>query len=169
MKMTIKLQGKPLVAGLFEKINVTIPLDKKYGEEADILGQLKPDEYYEVSIVKKSGNKTLTQNGYAWELMREIAYTAKISPTKYYRQEVEQTPNYVITRVKNEKYGELQRTWESNGLGWICKLLGSDDEWTEAICFYGMSAWNKEQTSMFIDKLIQDAKALGLPVSKEYN
>lgn len=168
MKMTIKLYGKPLVAGLFEKINVTLPLDKKYAEEADILGQLKEGEYYEVSIVKKSGKKTLLQNGYAWELMREIANFAKISPTRYYKQEVEQSTNYIVTRVRNEEFDELKRTWELNGLGWICKLLVSDDSWTEAICYYGMSAWSKEQTSMFIDKLVQDAKALGLPVDIEY-
>lgn len=167
MKMTIKLQSKPLVAGLNEKINVTLPLEKIYTDEAEYLEKLEAGEYYELNISKKSGKKSLSQNGYAWELIQSIAKSVNKSPLEVYKENVRETPNYVISRVKAEDYWGFTATWSSNGAGWFSEIITKDGEWVELINYYGMSAWNKEQTSSFIETLIQDANALGIPTNIE--
>ena len=57
----------------------------------------------------------------------------------------------------------LRESWEKNGIGWITETLDSKlDGCTNVILYYGSSTFDTKQMSVFIDSIVQDAKALGI-------
>lgn len=121
----------------------------------------EPGEY---QITKAKKKRSLDANAYAWTLISKLAETMRIGKEEIYRNAIRDIGgNYEVVCVKNEGLETLRRCWEKNGLGWQVETTPSKlDGCTNALLYYGSSSYDTHQMSVFIDRLIQDCKALNI-------
>ena len=117
---------------------------------------------YEISKAKK--RRSLDANAYAWVLIDKIAAAVNLSKTEVYRDCIRDIGgNSEIICVKAEAADDLCRGWQRNGLGWQTEQFPSTIEgYINVILYYGSSFYDSAQMNIFIERLVQDAKALGI-------
>lgn len=126
------------------------------------------EELKEVDIdfeIKKYRKKrSLDANAYAWVLMDKIAKKLSISKTEVYRESIRDIGGVSqIVCVQDEAVDKLRQGWERHGLGWQTDTMPSKIEGcTNVVLYYGSSMYNTKQMSVLVDKIVQDAKDLGI-------
>ncbi len=66
--------------------------------------------------------------------------------------------------MQNHAKDALCSLWQSKGTGWLVDELPSKlDGCTNVVLYAGSSVYDTDQMSRLIDRLIQDAQALGIP------
>ena len=115
-------------------------------------------------IVKAKKRRSLDANAYAWVLIDKIAEAVGLSKTEVYKEAIRDIGgNSEIICVKTEAADELCRGWRHNGLGWQTEQFPSAiDGYINVVLYYGSSFYSTKQMSTLIDRLIQDAKSLGI-------
>lgn len=121
----------------------------------------KPGEYEIKSVRKK---RSLDANAYAWVLIGRIAGAVRLSPDEVYRREIREVGDvYDIVCVQNTALERLVTNWEAHGLGWQAEPFPSKTVGcTNVRLFYGSSTYDTRQMSIFIDRLVQEARALDI-------
>ncbi len=126
------------------------------------------EELKEVDIdfeIKKYRKKrSLDANAYAWVLMDKIAKKLSISKTEVYRESIRDIGGVSqIVCVQDEAVDKLRQGWERHGLGWQTDTMPSKIEGcTNVVLYYGSSMYDTKQMSVLVDKIVQDAKDLGI-------
>ena len=126
------------------------------------------EELKEVDIdfeIKKYRKKrSLDANAYAWVLMDKIAKKLSISKTEVYRESIRDIGGVSqIVCVQDEAVDKLRQGWERHGLGWQTDTMPSKIEGcTNVVLYYGSSMYDTKQMSVLVDKIVQDAKELGI-------
>lgn len=117
---------------------------------------------YTLSKAKKQ--RTREANAYAWVLIDKIAAVMRLSKEEVYRNAIRDIGgNSEIVCVQEKAYEKLRRCWVKNGIGWQVEEMPSKiTGCVNAILYYGSSAYDTQQMSILIDRLVQDAKALGI-------
>lgn len=125
------------------------------------LMNFQPGEY---EIIKKRKKRSLDANAYAWVLIDKIAEVLHLDKTEIYRREIREIGGASeIVCVKNVAVERTKELWERNGLGWQAEPFPSKiPGCTNLRLHYGSSAYNSHQMSIFIDQIVQDAKALDI-------
>ena len=128
--------------------------------------QFKAGEY---DITKAKKKRSLDANALAWKLIHQIAGEVGIPPEEVYRDAVRNIGGVsdVIciaekakdTFIKAFINGHLGRQVKSTP----SKLPGC----VTLVCTYGSSDYDAKQMSQFIDNLLQDCSALGIPTPEE--
>ena len=118
----------------------------------------------EYEIIKAKKRRSLDANAYAWVLIDKIAAAVNLSKTEIYKNTIKEIGgNSQIVCVSAEAADELCRGWRHNGLGWQTESFPSVIEgYINVVLYYGSSCYDVRQMSIFIDRLIQDAQALGI-------
>ena len=121
----------------------------------------EPGDY---TIAKERKKRSLDANGYAWVLIDKIAAAMRLGKEEVYRNSIRDIGgNSEIICVPDKAVDTLRRCWEKNGLGWQMDTMPSKlPGCTNAVLFYGSSAYDTHQMSILIDRLVQDCKALGI-------
>lgn len=121
-------------------------------------------EQGDYEIVKAKKRRSLDANAYAWVLIDKIAAAVNLSKTEVYRDCIRDIGgNSEIICVKAEAADDLCRGWQRNGLGWQAEQFPSTIEgYINVILYYGSSFYDSRQMGILIDRLIEDAKALGI-------
>lgn len=132
--------------------------------EARQLHESLKDADIEVTVKKWREKRSLNANAYAWALINQIAFKTKQKVTDVYRNAIREVGgNTDIVCVMDRAVERLRDSWEKNGIGWITETLDSKlDGCTNVILYYGSSTFDTAQMSVFIDSIVQDAKALGI-------
>ena len=117
---------------------------------------------YEITKAKK--RRSLDANAYAWVLIDKIAQAVRLPKSEIYQNAIRNIGGVSdIVCVKNEAVDKLCRGWSKNGLGWQTETAPSKiTGCTNVVLYYGSSVYDSRQMSVFIDQLIQDAKALDI-------
>lgn len=123
--------------------------------------RFEPGEY---EIIKAKKRRSLDANAYAWVLIDKIASAVNVSKTEIYKNTIKEIGgNSQIVCVSAEAADELCRGWRHNGMGWQTESFPSVIEgYINVVLYYGSSSYNTRQMSIFIDRLIQDARSLGI-------
>lgn len=118
----------------------------------------------EYEILKAKRRRSLDANAYAWVLIDKIAAAVNVSKTEIYKNTIKEIGgNSQIVCVSAEAADEFCRGWRHNGLGWQTESFPSVIEgYINVVLYYGSSCYDTRQMSIFIDRLIQDAQALGI-------
>lgn len=116
------------------------------------------------SLSKAKKKRSLDANAYAWVLIDKLAAELRIGKEEIYRNAIRDIGgNSEIVCVQKPALDTLRRCWERNGLGWQVETMPSKlDGCINAILYYGSSAYDTKQMSVLIDRLVQDAKAVGI-------
>ena len=128
--------------------------------------EFKPGDY-ELKKIKK--RRSLDANAYCWALATEIAAAINMSKEEVYRRAIREGNTYVPCNIPNGKVEEFCRAWQSNGIGWFCVLADQGATAADRLIFayQGSSTYDTKQMAALIDRLIQDASAIGIETLSE--
>lgn len=121
----------------------------------------EPGEYV---IQKQKKRRSLDANAYCWVLIDKIAAVMRLSKEEVYRNAIRDIGgNSEMVCVKETGLDLLIKCWEKNGIGWQVETMPAKTPgYIWACLYYGSSAYDVKQMSILIDRLVQDAKALGI-------
>lgn len=175
----IKLSGTPkgatnpmMTGRRFYSFEFTNP------EELDLFLEEHKGEtlHFDIRPAKRERKRSLSANAYAWVLIDQIAKKQLLTKEEVYRQEIGKIGSGDIVILAPDTVEEFTRQWTRKGLGWLVQRIGSrrviqDDghlkHYEELLAIYGSSTFNTHEMSQFIDCIIQDCKALGIPVMSD--
>lgn len=122
---------------------------------------------YEIAKARKK--RSLDANAYAWVLIGKIAEAVRLTPNEVYRREIREIGGASeIVCVQEKALERLVSLWESKGLGWQAEPFPSKVEGCVNVrLHYGSSAYDTQQMSVFIDRLVEEAKALDIETLTE--
>lgn len=117
---------------------------------------------YEIKTAKQT--RSLNANAYAWVLMDKIAERLRMSKVDVYRRTIKEIGGVSeVVCVQNKALKSLKNIWESRGIGWQTEELDSKiNGCTNLILYYGSSSYDTKQMSALINKLVEDAKVIGI-------
>lgn len=127
-------------------------------------------------LIPHKEKRSLNANAYAWSLIHKIA--AELSrppgiptePVKVYRDAIAKLPDVEATfiSIKDIAAPAFIKSWEEGHLGRQCEVFDSDSPGFVIIrCVYGSSDFTRQEMTLLLDRLIQDARALGIEVKDE--
>lgn len=129
----------------------------------------KADKVWEVVISIAKKKKSNTANGKAWVLLGKIAKEmSKEQPIKaeeIYREMVPFCSEGTVLIMKNEAVEKHIHLWEhepKEKIGWICKVLGSKNGYTEVLNYYGSSCFDTVEMSKLLNLIVQECNQLGI-------
>ena len=126
----------------------------------------KPGEY---TLTKAKKKRSLDANSKMWALCRDIGAAIGEPALNVYRRAIQAGNVFDVIKIKAFSFLErFESTWEAHGDGWFCVVTdetGDGDILVRA--YYGSSTFTVQEMSDLIDRLIQDAKSIGLETMSE--
>lgn len=124
----------------------------------------KKPRLYSCDIKEHRAKRSLDANAYAWVLIDKIAAAVRIPKEDVYRSAIRSIGGVSdIVCVKDKAVERLCQEWNGKGIGWQTETMPSKIQGcTNVVLYYGSSVYDVSQMSIFIDQLVQDAKALGI-------
>ncbi len=149
-----------LSIGLNRKQRLTIEVDRDFREDYDRLR----DADLDVEIKKHRNRRSLSANAYAGVLVDKIAAAMSLSKEDVYREAIRHIGGVSETVcVRDAALDKLRSSWSSHGIGWQTELMPSKiPGCTNVVLYFGSSTYDTKQMSLLIDRLVEDAKGLGL-------
>lgn len=142
--------------------NVTVTVSSDFSEAYD---ELK-DNPVNVEIKKASKHRSLSANAYAWVLLDQIASKSGVKVSEVYRNAIREIGGIsALIGIKDEAIPLFRQSWEKGHLGRQSEIIpgSSKPGWSNVKIWFGSSEFDSIQMARFIDSLIQDAEALGIP------
>lgn len=121
----------------------------------------------ELTIKRQYSKRPLEANGYCWILCKQIANAMndeKVTKEEVYRKNVRETGICKILTLPHERVKDFQEEWEKRGRAWFVDVLDQTETKSILAAYYGSSHYNTWEMGRLIDNIIQDAKAVGVPV-----
>lgn len=152
-----------------KKAKITLLLD---GDIIEAVEKLKSEQKLNISLKKYSKKRSLTANGYCWELCDKIAKElckdgAILTKEDIYKEAILQVGTFDTVRIDEKAYLHFKKIWESNGIGFLVQEIDRKDEQVELLCYYGSSTYDSKEMSLLIDVIINLAKMLGIETRPE--
>ena len=106
---------------------------------------------------------------FAWAMIHEIAGEIGFSPEEVYRDAVRNIGGVSdVICIQEKAKDSFIRVFTSGHLGRQVEEMPSKlDGCVTLVCTYGSSDYSVQQMSQFIDNLLQDCAALGIPTPEE--
>lgn len=105
-------------------------------------------------------------NSYLWVLVDKIASKTCQSPEDVYRHAIKDIAgNSTIVCVQDKAKEILRKQWEAKGIGWQVDDMGpakNTQGCSVLKLYYGSSVYDTAQMSALIDRIVDDAKELGI-------
>ena len=155
--MTKSRDGKWIVSFVTPE-DFSEQFDSMYGKSVD------------VQIKVASKHRSLNANAYAWVLIDKIAEVTGIKVTEVYRNAIREIGGIsYIYGVKEEAFESFKEIWIGKHLGRQVEIVPGSNKpgWLNVKAWKGSSDFSVSQMARFIDSLIQDAEALGIPTITE--
>lgn len=152
------------IAGLAFDLNggqlLTLALDEDFRQMYE---QLQGKDL-DIGIKLYRKRRSLDANAYAWVLISKIAAFTGADRAEIYREAIRSIGGVSeIVCVRDEAVDKLRKSWAKNGIGWHTETLPSKLEGcTNVILYFGSSTYDTAQMSALIDRLVADAKELGI-------
>ena len=131
------------------------------------LEKFRPGKY---EIVKYREKRSSTANAYMWALCGEIGDVLGLSKEEVYRNAVREGNVYRdFHNMTEDEAKTLAHSWGLLGTGWFTERqdFEPDGEHLVIRAYYGSSTYNTRQMSRLIDRLVQDAKSVGIETADE--
>lgn len=144
------------------KVRLYIETEIKTAE--NVLGDLRKDKKYNVTIKQHKAKRSLDANAYCWVLCKKIAEKLGNTDKEVYKLAIRDYGLTTIRPEKSELVNDLVRMWDGMGLGNSHDILGESklDGYINVKYYYGSSNYNTANMARLIDGLVYDAKELGI-------
>ena len=134
-------------------------------DPGSLFDELK-DHPVNVEIKKASKHRSLNANNFAWALIDKIAEKTGEKSSTVYRNAIREIGGIsYFYGMKEEAFEAFCRIWMAGHEGRQVKIIpgSSRPGWVNVQAWMGSSDFDSAQMARFIDSLIQDAEALGIP------
>jgi hypothetical protein len=117
-----------------------------------------------VEIKKHRKKRSLDANAYAWVLIDKLAEALSLDKAAVYREAIRSIGGVSeVVCVKEPAAEKLMSAWKAHGIGWQTETLKSKLEGcVNVVLYYGSSTYDTNQMSLLIDRLVCEAKELGI-------
>lgn len=160
----MKCKIERVAVGLSKPSVITLTTEDKAGARG--LWDDFRDVDVDVTVKRYRRKRSLDANGLLWHYIGQIAFVLGYTKEEIYIEQVKSTGLYDTVTVKNEAVDIFTRSWQKNGVGWVCERVGVNREvagMTDIICYYGSSVYDTAQFSRLVDAVITECKELGIP------
>jgi hypothetical protein len=146
--------------GMNGKQRVLIEFDEAWNDAPDYLQNTDVD----VQIKRYRNKRSLDANAYAWVLIDKIAARLKLPKAEVYREAIREIGGVSTVVCLPEKAAEkLVQGWTKQGIGWQVELSPSKlQRCINATLYYGSSTYDTDQMANLIDRIVEEAKRLGI-------
>ncbi len=139
--------------------------------QAYMFKEIKPIDY-RIELKEVKSKKTLQQNNYAWALMTEIAKQLDIfpEPEDVYLQVVKKAKiktEYIMVENNEQVLERLKKVFRAM-IERDKRISEKGKEMIVLECSYGMSTFDKEEMSRFIEALLHYAMEVGIHVEYQF-
>lgn len=126
----------------------------------------KPGDY---ELTKSTKKRSLDANRLCWKLCTDIADAIGISKEEVYRRSIKDGGEYTPLPIKADAVDEFCKIWSGHGVGWFAEVVddGKIDGYKLLFAYHGSSTYSTKAMSQLIDRLMQDATALGIETLSE--
>lgn len=124
----------------------------------------KPGNY---QLIKKKAGRSLDANRLMWEICTRIGNEIGISKDDVYRAAIRDGNEFAQFWLDDGAVAEFSRVWAAKGTGWVVEIKDKLDGKSLVFAYYGSSTYSTGAMSALIDRLIQDAKNIGIEVISE--
>ena len=144
--------------------NITVTVGADFRDEFDRL----KDKQVEIAIKQHRAKRSKEANAFAWVIIDRIAEKLGEDRITVYREAIRSIGGVSEpVCVRDKAVNTLRECWEQRGVGWITDTMPSKIEGcTTVILYYGSSTYDTAQMGRLIDRLLQDAKDVGLTIEK---
>lgn len=111
--------------------------------------------------------RSVDANRLCWELCTRIAEALGESKEAVYKIAVSEGNEYAPLWVKTEAVEAFRKSWESRGTGWPTTIVDTKGDMCLVFAYYGSSTYSSSAMSALINRLMQDARQLGVEVISE--
>lgn len=126
-------------------------------------------------ILPHKEKRSLNANAYAWSLIHKIAAALSkppgtpVQPIEVYRQAVKNLPDVEATfiSISEEAAPAFIESWEAGHLGRQVEQFPAEPGFVTLRCVYGSSDYDRAEMALLIDRLVQDAQALGVETKEQ--
>ena len=132
--------------------------------DMDLLQKFKPGEY---DLVKHQEKRSTKANSYMWALCREIGEAVGLGKEEVYRNAVREGNVYKDVVIHVSAADTFEYLWRNRGTAWFTERVDEKDDYITIRAYYGSSTYNVRQMQKLIDRLLQDAEAVGIPTPEE--
>lgn len=162
----VKLMGKITNINLdylTHKPKIEIQLYRQEDIFTDEFDKIKNEEL-DIEIKKHYKKRSLNANSYLWVLCDKIAKEVGITKEKVYKDFIKEIGEFEIIPIKKESVEKFITSWGKNGLGWLCEIIGDSkiNGYINVMAYYGSSVYNSKTMSYLLDKIVEQAKELGI-------
>jgi len=121
----------------------------------------KPGEY---TLSKTKKKRSLDANSYLWVLCTKIADVVRISKEEVYRRNIREGGEYTPMPIRAEAVEEFSRIWAGHGTGWFTEVADSSKipGYKLVFAYHGSSVYDTRAMSLLLDRIIDDAKSVGV-------
>lgn len=147
--------------GVKRKTIVEVELDGNQCEELESLKNRDITADFRIFREKRS----LNANAYAWTLIGKLADRMKLPSEEVYRDYIKSMGVYRDIEITESAENTMRTVWQAHGIGWVAEKI-DDSEGDGLIMmrlYYGSSVYTTKQMGRFIDAIVQDCKAVGIP------
>lgn len=120
---------------------------------------------HEVKQVKVK--RSLNANALMWKLCGEIGKAINQPATYVYQRAVKEGNVFTTIELPSDAVERFVKDWRSRGQGWVVQIIDGYGGRTTLNAYYGSSTYNVHEMSDLIDRLMQDAEALGIDCLSE--
>lgn len=167
--------GRPFIRGVDmgdkPTLCLCLPLEDYDGSQAarriirDV--SAKKIERLTVTVDKLKKPRSLDANALCWELCTRIAEALGESKEAVYKIAVAEGNEYAPLWIKANAVQDFCKTWESRGIGWPTTVVDTKGDMCLVFAYYGSSTYSTSAMSALINRLMQDARQLGVEVISE--
>lgn len=168
--MRINVKGiDSIVLGEKTLLSLEVETYKDIQSVRKFISENKKGKVYTVDIKPFRKSRSLDANALCWKMCSQIASKTGINKEDVYRNAIVDGNEYTPLPIKEEAVEEFQRIWSSNGIGWFAVDVDASklEGYRLMFAYAGSSTYSTKAMSALIDRLIQDAKAVGADVISE--
>ena len=166
----MKILKKPSISRTDSNLTILINIALTDGEEAEKFVESLEECEYRLSASRYRRKRSLNANAFLWTMCEKIADRLRMPKTDIYRHAIKEVGVFHDMAVAAKDLYEVQRIWESNGIGWFTESFDSRLENCVRVRFYhGSSLYDTKQMSRLIDYIVDEAHALGIETETEEN
>jgi hypothetical protein len=134
---------------------------------------LKDNKEYILEVKEYRPKRSKSQNDFCWELCTQIAKKLQlehitengrlITKEDIYCDHIERVGTSEFIAIPTKAVPTFKKKWESNGVGWLVKVMESRIPGTTKLqCYYGSSTYNTEEMTILLNSIVEDCKMYGI-------
>ena len=155
----MKFQNGYITQGAETWLMIQVPSDQNYLLN-DVNAILSNDKLKEVTISLEKKKRSLDANSALWVILNKMAIKLKTSKEELYMEVLKKYGVFTHIVVKPNAVDKVIKEWRTvENLGEV-KVNGKTG--VQLQCYFGSSTYTKEEFSVLLNGVIEDAKEIGV-------